>query len=332
VRAVADGLELTEDAVKQRLSRGRQMLKESVASFVETALARSRPGAAFTAAVVAGLPALAPQAAAAAVTATTAEGATASAAGSSSALAGAIAGPLLGVAGAILGVQASVRNTRSPRERAHMVRFAWLCTGYVAAFLLVLLAGLLFWPRVFGTVAVQVPLWVAYAAGLVVMILRSNRRQRQIRVEDGTWVAPALVSPSASTGSAWSGLGGATLGAIAWLLPLAFIAGEPLWALAIAAVAFTACAVAARAVARRPPEFFRIEIRLLAVLAVLNFTVVNLRWPDWMAAYRQSPIFAYGGVDIPLPWMNVLLLGVFGWLFGQFFARAARERRQPPVA
>ncbi|HJS56463.1 MAG TPA: sigma-70 family RNA polymerase sigma factor, partial [Vicinamibacteria bacterium] len=38
VARVAEALELSEDAVKQRLSRGRQMLKEQVAAFVESAL------------------------------------------------------------------------------------------------------------------------------------------------------------------------------------------------------------------------------------------------------------------------------------------------------
>jgi RNA polymerase sigma factor (sigma-70 family) len=331
IRAVAQGLELSEDAVKQRLSRGRRMLKDQVAAFVESALARTRPGPAFTAAVVAALPALAPPAAAAAVTATAAKGTAASAGGTASALAGAVAGPLLGIAGAVLGVTASVRNTLSARERAFMVRAAWWCTVYLLAFALVQGAALLFWPGVSATWAVQVPLWLAYSAGLLALVLHTNRRQRQIRVEDGTWIEPGLIAPQESGGVAWLGLAGTTVGAVTWLLPLAFIAGEPLLALAIVAVACAACAFAARAVAARPPDFYRIEIRLLAVLALLNFVVVNLRWTEWMAAYRRSWIFAYGGVDIPLPWMNVILLGAFGWLFGTYFARDRKLRGQPPV-
>ena len=58
VAAVAVALELSEDAVKQRLSRGRQMLREQMAGFVESALRRSGPGEAFTLAVLAALPLL----------------------------------------------------------------------------------------------------------------------------------------------------------------------------------------------------------------------------------------------------------------------------------
>ncbi len=55
---MAEALELSEDAVKQRLSRGRKLLQEEVLAFVEGALARTNPGKAFTIAVVAALPAL----------------------------------------------------------------------------------------------------------------------------------------------------------------------------------------------------------------------------------------------------------------------------------
>ncbi|HEY8142931.1 MAG TPA: sigma-70 family RNA polymerase sigma factor [Kofleriaceae bacterium] len=55
VREVADNLGLSEEAARQRLSRGRKALKAGVAEMVERALAASKPGAAFTAAVVAAL-------------------------------------------------------------------------------------------------------------------------------------------------------------------------------------------------------------------------------------------------------------------------------------
>jgi RNA polymerase sigma factor (sigma-70 family) len=56
VEAVAEKLELTEDNVKQRLSRGRKLLQEEVLAFVEGALARTNPGQAFTLGVLAALP------------------------------------------------------------------------------------------------------------------------------------------------------------------------------------------------------------------------------------------------------------------------------------
>ena len=58
IEAVAQNLELSEDAVKQRLSRGRKMLHEQVLAFVEGALEKTNPGPAFTLGVLATLPAL----------------------------------------------------------------------------------------------------------------------------------------------------------------------------------------------------------------------------------------------------------------------------------
>ncbi len=61
ITPVAADLELSEDALKQRLSQGRKFLKTEFASLVEDVLAKTAPQEAFTVAVVAALPALAPQ-------------------------------------------------------------------------------------------------------------------------------------------------------------------------------------------------------------------------------------------------------------------------------
>ena len=74
IEAVAQSLELTEDAVKQRLSRGRKMLHEQVLAFVEGALEKTSPGKKFTLGVVAALPLLATTAKSATAGATAAKG------------------------------------------------------------------------------------------------------------------------------------------------------------------------------------------------------------------------------------------------------------------
>lgn len=55
VQAVAAKLDLSEATAKQRLSRGRKLLKEAMSVFVEDSLKNSKPGAAFTAAVLAAI-------------------------------------------------------------------------------------------------------------------------------------------------------------------------------------------------------------------------------------------------------------------------------------
>jgi len=57
---VATELDLTKDTVKQRLSRGRKLLKSAMSSLVEDGLKNSKPGVAFTAAVMTTISSISP--------------------------------------------------------------------------------------------------------------------------------------------------------------------------------------------------------------------------------------------------------------------------------
>src|SRR5262249_6784419 len=120
VAEVARSLDLTEEAVKQRLSRGRSMLREELATIVETTLTRTRPTKVFTVAVVAALPAITPSSAGAAVIASAASGKGAVAA--KGVLAGisnwAIVGPAIGLLLGLVSAKAAASTRRSPEERA----------------------------------------------------------------------------------------------------------------------------------------------------------------------------------------------------------------------
>ena len=67
IETVARDLGLSEDAVKQRLSRGRKLLQEQFLAFVAGALKQTSPGKTFALGVIAALPLLAPTAKAATV-------------------------------------------------------------------------------------------------------------------------------------------------------------------------------------------------------------------------------------------------------------------------
>ena len=111
---VARALDLSEDAVKQRLSRGRAMLRQQVAQVVEHVLARTRPGptlaAAILAAIGASIPATSTAATMAAAAAKTAGSATASI---SLPLLGSLLGGGIGVLGA-RGSACGCRRRRPP--------------------------------------------------------------------------------------------------------------------------------------------------------------------------------------------------------------------------
>lgn len=59
VREVAETLRISEDAVKQRLARGRELLRERMSGLIENALRHTQPGAVFTIAIAAAIGALA---------------------------------------------------------------------------------------------------------------------------------------------------------------------------------------------------------------------------------------------------------------------------------
>ncbi|HEV2695262.1 MAG TPA: sigma-70 family RNA polymerase sigma factor [Verrucomicrobiae bacterium] len=122
VEAVAEKLELTEDTVKQRLSRGRKLLQEQVLAFVEGALERTNPGKMFTLAVIAALPALATSAKAATIGAAAAKGTAAAKTAGALGLFGAILSPLVIIWGNYANYRNSMAEAHTDQERGNIKR------------------------------------------------------------------------------------------------------------------------------------------------------------------------------------------------------------------
>jgi RNA polymerase sigma factor (sigma-70 family) len=189
IEHVAGALDLTEDAVKQRLARGRKMLQEQALAFVEGALARTTPGRAFTVGVLAVLPALAPAPVKAAGV-----GAAAMAHGSALAKTTGLAALLAFVAGAVSAVmqlRIGLDQSRTPRERRAVVVTTAGCFFGSLAFLGVLWglkeAALRWWEQraVFAAICqvLVVGFVVLAPLGLVRLMayfrrLRSDERRR----------------------------------------------------------------------------------------------------------------------------------------------------------
>lgn len=137
IEHVAVALDLTEDNVKQRLSRGRKILQEHVLSMVEGALTRSSPGRLFTAGVIAALPAMvATPAKAAGLGTAAAKGALLA---KSTSLAALVAG-FSGVISAALTLRANLDQARTPLERRAVVKLTLGLLGGITAYLVGLYA------------------------------------------------------------------------------------------------------------------------------------------------------------------------------------------------
>lgn len=188
IEHVAGALDLTEDAVKQRLARGRKMLQEQALAFVEGALARTTPGRAFTVGVLAALPAMTPAPAqAAGLGAALVQG---SALAKTTTLATLLAFVAGGVS-ALMQLRIGLDQSRTPRERRAVVVTTAACFFGCLAFLGVLWglvqAALRWWElrAVFAVICQVLVVGFVLGAplGLVRLMaffrrLRSDERQR----------------------------------------------------------------------------------------------------------------------------------------------------------
>jgi RNA polymerase sigma factor (sigma-70 family) len=143
VGAVAEALEISEDAVKQRLSRGRVMVTEHIERALRATLRNSVPGKAFTLGVVLALPELTISAKAAALGTSAAKGSTAAKAASVTGWLGAILSPILILLGYYSGYRLGLDQAQLKSERKFIRSFYLKLTGLIAVFYLSF--GLLLW-------------------------------------------------------------------------------------------------------------------------------------------------------------------------------------------
>jgi len=144
VEAVAEKLELTEETVHQRLSRGRKLLQEQVLAFVEGALQRTNPGKTFTLGVLAALPALTVSSKAAVIGAAAVKGGAVAKGAGMMGLFGAICSPVLAVLGNYASYRMSLDEAHSDEERLG-IRSIFLRAAVVALGLSLVLAAPLYW-------------------------------------------------------------------------------------------------------------------------------------------------------------------------------------------
>jgi RNA polymerase sigma factor (sigma-70 family) len=135
VQNVAAALDLSEDAVKQRLSRGRKLLHEQVLAFVEGALERTSPGKAFTIGVLAALPAFTISAKTATFGVAAAQSGTTAKAAAASGLFSAILAPALGFLGNYIGYRTGMAGAQSDHEREHIKSFYRKLSASILGFL-----------------------------------------------------------------------------------------------------------------------------------------------------------------------------------------------------
>jgi len=122
IEAVAANLDLSEDAVKQRLSRGRKLLHEQVLSLIEGTLERTNPGKVFTLAVLASLPAVTISAKAATLGATAVKGSAAAKTAGLMGVLGALFAPIFVIFGSYASYRQAMNEAHTDKERENIKR------------------------------------------------------------------------------------------------------------------------------------------------------------------------------------------------------------------
>lgn len=320
---VALATDTTEANVRQRLARGREMLREQVAAMLERNLVRSAPGPAFSLAVIAALPSLVPHTAAAATStlgaSALAKGAAATGAKGSAGLLALIAmwiGPLFGFFGGAYGTWVSIQNSTKGRERKFVVRMAvqiWVLVFTSMG----ILFGLLWAHQHFhwgphALMAIHSGFWLGYAGLLVALVITRNRRHRQIRREEGL---PEQFSVPNSGKQFAFGLAFGTVGALVWMIALAAQAHDTFGATTVAIVT-TLLTVTAFAYVRGRTAFEarRFIFGHIALLGIFTLVMVNWRLHRWIAEMNGLPIENVR-LKLPLWWMNAFVMLIFGVVF-----------------
>lgn len=179
---VAEDLDLSMDAAKKRLSRGRSMLKDKIAQLVENSLTKTGPKKVFAIAVVSSLPSMAAEAA-------TAGAALTKGAAVSTGWLGALLGPICGIMGGYLGARASINNARSLREKELLKKMSWMVMGITLVFTITLVLMILLRKHTALLSASQFAyglcgLILAHVSAMVFYLVRTSRAIKRIFEED----------------------------------------------------------------------------------------------------------------------------------------------------
>ena len=267
VAEVAMALRENEATVRQRLKRGRELLRSEFNETLAATLRSTAPTSSFSAAVIAMLPAT-KMAASAAGTVGASAGKTALASGTAATLGGAIFGSLIGIAGGAFGSWMSWRNAEFKSQQRFIVRsLIYYCIGLLIFMLLMpllvklklngTLSNQVYWP-LFGILMTSAFLlngvWIWWVITSYKRIGREAREAGEpVRQEVASQLAAfrdrarhvgddGTISYEAFrwNGGAWWGT---TLGGTCWMIPFAIIlAVHGDWA---AAVIVSICAVLA---------------------------------------------------------------------------------------
>jgi RNA polymerase sigma factor (sigma-70 family) len=311
VAQVAAAMETSEASVRQRLTRGRQMLREEVAAVLERNLVRTSPSQQFTQQVVAALPALAAQSA----------GISASAKAAAAVKGGALMTVLIGwlapigfFIGLIYGTVQEVRQSKSPRQRRLAKAMGFWMWGVMIVFVLAInwmmrAARIENWDvasRTYGCVIIGGLFGMALFGIVVFCRWRMVRILREENIIEtfpqlAPWKYLTFTFPVVAV-------------SLGWMVSLALKAGDQLSVDILAVVIVLQSIYLAIRTPRLQPDhpiqqtFENFALCLLAIVVMLNW-----RLQDWVGTIYSMDL---GHVSrlVPMWGVNAAILVLFAWI------------------
>jgi len=301
VAQVAEGLELSEDVVKQRLSRGRKLLKREIATFVEDILGRTGPKKIFTIAVIAALPAAAPQAASAAIMATASKSSALTKFAGLISLIGGILAPLLALIGIIVAIKPEIKNM-SQRERKELLRVYRILFPVFIIFTVFIISFNLWWCKYVAhsgwiLFMISCVLLTIFLLAQIPFMIRSCRRYKQIQIEEGTYVKPELQALNITNGQIYGAFGGAIFASLLWLIRICSAAKDWMVLGIILTFAILIFTTATKLCIKARQHGFRVAIGVFTAIGFLHLLLVNLRWEKWQAVLKH-PHLTHGQINM----------------------------------
>lgn len=347
IATVAEVLGISEEGVRQRLSRGRAMLNERVARVVENGLRRSGPAKTFGLAVLAALPLANAQAAIAGGLAVAVKGGAVKGAGllGTLGMAATTAGAL---AGAVAGIWGQIRNAGSPREREFLARTSWGFHAWIIVFGLTVsglawLNGNVIRLNCFRDALGWALVWLGLYGVAGAFSIWRTRRHRQIQMEEGTLrQAPAFYFWSGGD-PARPGFKAITLGALSavlfgpggLLMMVLYAIGDRATAGGLGVLSLLGWSVSAWAIARNRQSANRVLMAVWCGLALATLGTINLRWNGWVHdPYARRMIWPASPDQFHLApfYLNFLLVVFFGsialfWWLKFYFLKTEHLKR-----
>lgn len=184
VEFVASQLDLSEDTVKQRLSRGRKLLQKAMVIFVEDTLAKSTQGAVFTLAVMAAIGGISPPVKAAAM------GAGAIKTGSLFKWASVVVvlAAFSGIVSSFFGVRAGLDQSRTQRERRRVITYTALFFAITIVYVVAMFGLKHLASQDIGNAGIYAAVSQLVVLGMVlghiILVIRMLRGMRKLRAEE----------------------------------------------------------------------------------------------------------------------------------------------------